>query len=347
MSSDSSNTLSPRESGKYIAEHADHVTIEDAGVETAAKLVLEVVTASSDGRLGDRFRAHPLHPQTADPAAVDWLFFVTTLNFNFWAPVSSTKYGVRYGGELYDGYFSLCAAVNRALDEGVPLTDPAYYSQLELGQLRQLLRSDTETEIPLLEERLQAATEAGKVLVAKYGGSFAGCLRTAGGSAQRLLRLVTDEFVSYRDQADYKGRRVSFYKRAQLLIADLWLCFDGQGLGHFDDITSLTMFADYRIPQALAYLGALRYSTQLTELLQAEHVFTSGEPMEAEIRGCSIEAVERVTAAARRMLERAGRPADHARLNSIVVDNFLWGYRRQHVKETDAVPYHKVRCVYY
>ena len=41
-------------------------------------------------------------------------------------------------------------------------------------------------------------------------------------------------------------RPVSLYKRAQILIADLWLCFDGQGLGQFDDIDTLTMFADYR-----------------------------------------------------------------------------------------------------
>ena len=39
---------------------------------------------------------------------------------------------------------------------------------------------------------------------------------------------------------------MSLYKRAQILIADLWLCFDGKGLGQFDDIHTLTMFADYR-----------------------------------------------------------------------------------------------------
>ena len=102
-----------------------------------------------------------------------------------------------------------------------------------------------------------------------------------------------------------------------------------------------------RIPQALAYLGALRYSPELMALLKAEHVFASGDPMEVEIRGCSIAAVERVVAAARQMAAEAGRPVSDAFLNSIAVDNFLWGYRRDHVKETSAVPYHKVRCIYY
>ena len=80
--------------------------------------VLEEASAAvaSGVRVGDRFAASPLHPQTADPAAVDWVFLVTTLNFNFWAPEGTAKYGVRHGGVMYDGYFSLCAAINRALD---------------------------------------------------------------------------------------------------------------------------------------------------------------------------------------------------------------------------------------
>ena len=69
--------------------------------------------------------------------------------------------------------------------------------------------------------------------------------------------------------------------------------------------------------------------------------------MEVEIRGCSIAAVERVVAAARQMAGQAGKPVPVSYLNSIVADNFLWGYRREHVKEMDDVPYHKVRCVYY
>lgn len=39
---------------------------------------------------------------------------------------------------------------------------------------------------------------------------------------------------------------VSLYKRAQILVADIWACFEGQGHGRFADIDTLTMFADYR-----------------------------------------------------------------------------------------------------
>lgn len=41
----------------------------------------------------------------------------------------------------------------------------------------------------------------------------------------------------------YEGREIRFLKRAQILVADLWACFDGGGYGRFDDIGVITMFA--------------------------------------------------------------------------------------------------------
>lgn len=40
---------------------------------------------------------------------------------------------------------------------------------------------------------------------------------------------------------------VGIYKRAQILIGDIWGACEGQGLGEFNDIDTITMFADYRL----------------------------------------------------------------------------------------------------
>jgi hypothetical protein len=32
---------------------------------------------------------------------------------------------------------------------------------------------------------------------------------------------------------------VSFYKRAQILVSDIWGCFHGHGLGHFTDMVRI------------------------------------------------------------------------------------------------------------
>lgn len=61
---------------------------------------------------------------------------------------------------------------------------------------------------------------------------------------------------------------VAILKRAQILVADIWACCGGEGLGEFTDIDELTAFADYRIPQSLLWLGVLEYSEDLVKALQ-------------------------------------------------------------------------------
>lgn len=65
----------------------------------------------------------------------------------------------------------------------------------------------------------------------------------------------------------HQGKKISFYKRAQILVADTWSVLEGEGDGCFKDISSITMFADYRLPQVLVHLGALKYSKELLEKL--------------------------------------------------------------------------------
>ena len=65
-----------------------------------------------------------------------------------------------------------------------------------------------------------------------------------------------------------QGKSISFYKRAQILVADFWGIMEARGEGDIPNLDWLTMFADYRVPQALVYLGALRYSDTLTDALK-------------------------------------------------------------------------------
>lgn len=66
----------------------------------------------------------------------------------------------------------------------------------------------------------------------------------------------------------FKGKRVSFYKRAQILVADSWGIMEARGEADLVNMEWLTMFADYRIPQALVHLGVLRYSDALMQALK-------------------------------------------------------------------------------
>lgn len=109
--------LTPRESAKFIAENSRDVFIDDGGVRRVAELLLAKATGP-ELRIGGWKAIHELNPRGTDEAAVNWVFVTDTLNFSFWSESDEHKCLVGFGGKTYSGYWSLCAAINRALDEG-------------------------------------------------------------------------------------------------------------------------------------------------------------------------------------------------------------------------------------
>ncbi|KAG7203309.1 hypothetical protein KM043_010398 [Ampulex compressa] len=335
--------LMPRESAKLIARLAKYVFIEEEGVKNLACAVLEGLKNHTIHV--NNFSQHELHPNAEDVRAIDWIFVVDALNFSFWSPGDINKWKVN--GQT--GYFALCAAIKRAIDEGKPMVDPRYYTVLTRNEAESIFRGDdNETQIPLIDERVKNLQQAGKVLLEKYQGTFVECVKSCAGSAEKLLKLIVNEFDSFRDEAEYEGHRVSFYKRAQILIGDIWACYKGQGLGAFHDIEYITMFADYRIPQVLLHYGAIRYSNPLLSMLQSNIQLENGSMEEVEIRGCSIEVVERVRDEVKSLIKRyPNLELKESDINAILIDHFLWDYRRRNARQLESVPFHKTRTIYY
>ncbi|KAJ2823280.1 hypothetical protein GGI24_003717, partial [Coemansia furcata] len=286
------------------------------------------------------WKKHTLTPSIADAQAIEWIFLVDALNFSFWSDQDrSRQYSVTLDGKTYQGYWTLCAAVNRALAAGIPITDASFYASASDEVLAHVFRGDAGVEaMPLLGERIKVLREVGRVLVDKYQGRFTNLLTCCEGSAQQLVDLVVREFACFRDEHEFRGRAVVMYKRAQILVADIWACFEGKGLGRFVDIDSITMFADYRVPQALCHFGALEYSPRLFEFLRESEsmvrrvgeakaqqnppepgLLPPGHAWEIEIRGNSIWAVECI----KRCIEESGTP-----VNAILIDFYLWDYSK-------------------
>lgn len=156
-----------------------------------------------------------------------------------------------------------------------------------MALMRTVFRSATDEEMPLLAERLDCLREAGRVLYEKYDCRFTNVLAAADGSAARLVNILARDFSCFRDEFPFPGRRrpVRFLKRAQILVAELWACFQGLGYGAFRDMDKITMFADYRVPQILHSLGCLYYSPPLLTAIQAKTPLESGGGWEMQLRG--------------------------------------------------------------
>ncbi|KAM9305153.1 queuosine 5'-phosphate N-glycosylase/hydrolase-like [Gastrophryne carolinensis] len=337
--------LDPRESGKFITENSKDVFVEPQGVRSLAEKLFEKIGRQEITLRGWK-SLHELNPQDSGEDAVNWVFFIDTLNFSFWSDDEDKKFLVRHKGKEYSGYWSLCAAINRALDDGIPITTASYYTNITMDQLKHVLRSDTEFPIPMIEERLEILHQTGKILLENFGGSFLNCVKMSEKSAVMLMHLVVKNFPSYRDEGFFQGQKVAFYKRAQILVGDTWGVLEGKGDGCFHDIAKITMFADYRIPQALLHFGVMRYSEELLKKLKDGWLFQNGDREEMEIRGCSIWAVELVCDSLRDLFEK-NKEKMNEEINPVLIDHFLWDFARDYRDQIKVVPFHRVRCIYY
>lgn len=107
-----------------------------------------------------------------------------------------------------------------SLQKGIPVTDPKFYSKVTLEELKNILKSDTDVECPLIEERLRCLHEVGTVLLEKYNGSFVNCIKECDHSAQKLLALIVSNFSCFRDVAVYngqKGKHIEELKRSSYI----------------------------------------------------------------------------------------------------------------------------------
>lgn len=175
------------------------------------------------------------------------------------------------------------------------------------------------------------------------------------------MNLLARDFDSFRDEHLFEGRRkpIRILKRAQILVADLWAAFEGEGYGKFRDIDKVTMFADYRVPQILNTMGCISYGPTLEAAVRDKKDILSGSSWEMQLRGknscvsvcditpltflpaCSIWCVELIR---REILKE--HPGTH--INAILIDFFLYDT----IKEIEAageesIPHHRTRSIWY
>ena len=237
------------EDAQFICDNSTDVAIDMRGTKAAAATVWGLMREKKFSR-GDWVK-HELHPKAKDEATVDFIFLMDLLNFSFWSE-GDDVFAVEYRNQRWTGYWSLVACIQRALDEEIPITSPSFWvDEVRCADdlLRHVFRSSTSVAIPLLEERKRIMREAGHVLEKKYEGSFVNCIEQASGSAAGLVNLLVDNFPMFDDRHCFEGTPVCFHKRAQILVADLWACFDGASFGFFSDIDQITMFAGKAIPR--------------------------------------------------------------------------------------------------
>ncbi|MGC9333038.1 MAG: queuosine 5'-phosphate N-glycosylase/hydrolase [Anaerolineae bacterium] len=271
-----------------------------------------------------------LHYTGDQETTVAYVFCLDTVNFSFWG---DPKWRWPYRGQWLDGYWALAAALSEAVTTNPGFVDAESLSQLQADGLQRVLGGMP--TIPLLEERAANLRELGGWVATGFEGRFSYIVQAAGFDAIALARLVIGGLKSFRDQASYRDRIVPFYKRAQILAADLHGAFHSRGGPSLARMDELTAFADYKLPQLLRHWGILRYAAPLAEKVDNQVLIEAGSEEEVEIRANTVWAVEMMG----QELEAAG-----VRLPSYQIDWMLW-YASQDSKHMK--PYHRTRTIYY
>lgn len=307
-----------------VVARAGHVKLDRASVRRTA----DQLAASEIRPPGWNFEYHYFD---GTGRTVHYIFLLDALNFCFWG---APKWTIEYNGARLDGYWALAAALKRAAEDAPEILDPRTWAALDPADLAYVLRGDG--EIPLMLERWRNVRELGRVLVEHWRADATTLVAAAARDAPRLARSVADNFASFADITLLGQRQVFFFKRAQILVADLAGSFGGRDWGEFTNLDVLTAFADYKLPQILRAWGILQYDEALARRVDARRELARDGAEEIEIRAATLWAVELL----RQELEVRGR-----KLSSVEMDWFLWETSqgaRQGMK-----PYHRVRTVYY
>jgi hypothetical protein len=154
------------EHAQFIYDNSVDVALDMRCTKQAAQLVLREMQLRDYST--KTWADHELHPKAQDEATVDFIFTMDLLNYSFWSDKSDDdRFAVSYRGKRWTGYWGLVAVLQRALEEDIPITSPAFWIDEEKctdDVLRNVFRSETDEEAPMFDQRVRCLREAGQIL---------------------------------------------------------------------------------------------------------------------------------------------------------------------------------------
>ena len=259
----------------------------------------------------------------------------------FFLTLDAINFGSGYFPQLHkrpgkSGYFTIASCLNDLFKKQGPLSAEAL-KQLTPEDCTQIFEQDPASKPigELMQLFAKALNDLGWYVQKDFNGSFKALIEAADASTERLIQLLI-RMPYFYDVELYDKMEVPFYKRAQLTAADLSVAFSGQGLGRFDDLKDLTIFADNLVPHVLRVDSILLYEKELGSHIDAGKLVPAGSKQEIEIRACALYAVELL----KTELIRSG-----LQVTSMELDFLLWNRGQQ--PGYKSIPRHRSRTVFY
>ena len=251
---------------------------------------------------------------------INLLLIYESICYSFWG---EDKWTIKTNEGFKDGSDALLyIIINYVKKNG---TD---FSKITYQDFKDLLKGNV--DIPLLKERYDTVTKISKIVNDKMEGSFYKYIKNIT-SDKELLNVIVDNFDSFKDERVYHGKKIYFYKLAQLLVSDI--LHIREHLENIEvDYSNLLGCADYKIPQTLRALNITEYNSELANIVDDKKEIEISSEYEIEIRASQIIVIDYI----KNKLKN---------VNAIDINDFLFVYSKK-VKDI-ARPYHLCRNTNY
>ena len=343
---------------KTISDAAEDVSINTEALSSfAASIDWKSVEAPSSDHGGD-------DDATVRENLAAVLLAWNAINFSYFPDPGAARWAWQHpetseihgGDDEANGVFAALTHLQSQAHR--PLASGAFLAGLTAGDLRDRVfaAAPGAGPLPLLELRARCLNELGAML-ANANTTPLAFVEGCNASAITFVAKLTAACPLYADVQTWTPKSssdgggdgdgggggaitIAFHKRAQLCASML----QNFGVARFADIGSLTVFADYRIPQLFRSTGVFVLSDRLAGAIGRGEPVASGSREEVELRAATVYTGELL----RSLLERRMKEeVEDARCHANVLDYFLWSEAVKRDVEGGLPPFHRTRTSAY
>lgn len=253
---------------------------------------------------------------------INFLLMYDSINYSFWA---DKKFEIEVDNEKIDGSYALLYLLLNKFKEDC--FDKI--NGLSEEQLKEMFKS--ENEMPLLEERIKTLKSMSNIVINKFNGNFYEAIKNINNDIE-LFDFIINNFENFIDERTYNGKKIGYYKLAQLLVSDILMIRKYKE--NIDvDYSHILGCADYKIPQVMRNLGILEYNSELSNIVDNKVEILENSIYEIEIRSCTLIVINYIY----ELLDK--------KVDRIDINNYIWN--KGQVKSIKDLPYHRTRTVNY